>query len=268
MGSEISALGVYTWYQSSALEKASHLGRPQLTPQQRENLARPAPFDEAFAIHFLEDVYAAGRVAGSWGDASLRKGTHDYYNENGLEVFTWGGGKTTLVLMGDAHMRPQDAFDICTNAEMPGRAVEPKDERLYSVALGQVIAATPAPGLTPGLGAMPRFRAEIGPFVGISSALDARVVQGGFEPSQTSNGFVGGVDVGFRLGMGLEGVLGEAGDGLVFAQIGYRATSPSTNKFSDFGKSQYTGNLTAAVPSESGVSLGLRMSFTWRHHWQ
>jgi len=45
--------------------------------------------DEAFALHFLEDTYAAGHVAGTWGDASQRKGTHDFYNANGLEVRTW-----------------------------------------------------------------------------------------------------------------------------------------------------------------------------------
>ena len=65
--------------------------------------------DEGFALHFLEDTFAAGHVAGTWGDVSQRKGTHDYYNEAGLEVFTWGGGSHSAVLMGDAHMRPEDA---------------------------------------------------------------------------------------------------------------------------------------------------------------
>ena len=64
--------------------------------------------DEGFALHFLEDTFAAGHVAGTWGDVSQRKGTHDYYNEAGLEVFTWGGGSMSAVLMGDAHMRRED----------------------------------------------------------------------------------------------------------------------------------------------------------------
>ena len=42
--------------------------------------------DEAFALHFLEDGFSAGHVAGIWGNAALRKGTHDYYDEHGLEV--------------------------------------------------------------------------------------------------------------------------------------------------------------------------------------
>ena len=46
---------------------------------------------------------------GTWGDVSQRKGTHDYYNEAGLEVFAWKGSSDSMVLMGDAHMRPEDA---------------------------------------------------------------------------------------------------------------------------------------------------------------
>jgi len=90
----------------SALQKASRLAKEQLTPEQRRALARSALFDEAFALHFLEDVYASGHLSGSWGDVSQRKGTHDFYNEHGLEVFTWAGGNFSAVLMGDAHMRP------------------------------------------------------------------------------------------------------------------------------------------------------------------
>ncbi len=42
--------------------------------------------DEAFALHFVEDIYAAGHIAGTWGDVSQRKGTHDFYNASGLEM--------------------------------------------------------------------------------------------------------------------------------------------------------------------------------------
>ena len=108
-GAEISAIGVYAWFHMSALQKASRLASEQLAPSARQALARAMLADEGFALHFLEDTYAAGHVAGAWGDVSQRKGTHDYYNESGLEVFTWNGGNVSQVLMGDAHMRPQDA---------------------------------------------------------------------------------------------------------------------------------------------------------------
>ena len=39
--------------------------------------------------HFLEDAFAAGHIAGCRGNNAVRKGTHDYYNEKGLEVISW-----------------------------------------------------------------------------------------------------------------------------------------------------------------------------------
>ena len=63
--------------------------RETCPPQSAQALARAMLADEAFALHFMEDVFAAGHVAGTWGDVSQRKGTHDYYNESGLEVRTW-----------------------------------------------------------------------------------------------------------------------------------------------------------------------------------
>ncbi|MGB8434491.1 MAG: hypothetical protein WCE38_09555, partial [Burkholderiales bacterium] len=73
-GSELNAVGVYAWFHISALEKASRLAEERLSPEERRALARSALFDEAFALHFLEDTYASGHVAGSWGDVSQRKG--------------------------------------------------------------------------------------------------------------------------------------------------------------------------------------------------
>ena len=178
-------------------------------------------FDEAFALHFLEDVFAAGHVAGTWGEVSQRKGTHDFYNENGLEVATWQGGARTMVLMGDAHMRTEDAeraaavvrmsieqlldtaaarppngtipyiptaptqpeaLDVCKNNTLMQR---PEGQRATpeAIQLGvEIVLQTPVPSLDRGLGAMPRFRAEVGPFIGIAGcarrALHGRRIYG------------------------------------------------------------------------------------------
>lgn len=297
---DINALGVYTWYHLSALQKASRLANEQLTPEQKETLARSILFDEAFALHFLEDSYAAGHVAGSWGNVAERKGTHDYYNEHGLEVRSWTGGNSSFVLMGDAHMRPEDAalaakavqtsleqvldaatghaqrydlpytpmapasaydFDVCRTAKMPKRPAYIRGGGRYRAALVEVIIPTPVPGLTPGLGAMPRFRSEVGPYVGLSGGTDLQFINGGFESSQSQNGLVGGVDISFRIGVGLEGALGDAGDGMVFAQVGYRGTWPSTNRFSQDVPQEYSGNLSAAIPGQWGIPVRIRMPF-------
>lgn len=302
-GSDLNAAGVYAWFHLAALQKASRLANePQLSTEERRALARAMLLDEAFALHFLEDMYAAGHVAGSWGDVSQRKGTHDFYNQSGLEVFTWKGRDRTLVLMGDAHMRPvdaeqaanavrtsleqvldtaagrsrgydipyvatapagADAFDICKATTFPdlgaglGTGKSP-----YRAALEEALLPAPVPGLGPGLGSQPRARSEVGTFIGLAGSVAARSVDGGFEASQNSNGFVYGLDVGVRAGMGLEGALGDAGDGLVFVQLGIASDAPSTNNFSEKGLgAALSGSLGAAIPARTGVSGRLRMPF-------
>ena len=219
VGSELNAVGVWGRYHLSALQKATRLARENLAAEERSALARAMLADEAFALHFMEDVFAAGHVAGTWGDVSQRKGTHDYYNESGLEVRTWQAGANTTVLMGDAHMRPEDAeraaaavrlsleqvldtaagrsrktnlpytpaapaepeaFDVCKNDKLgpwsQGREAAPE-----AVQLGvEVLALTPVPSLGQGLGAMPRFRSELGPFIGVAGTLDVSYLEGGF----------------------------------------------------------------------------------------
>jgi hypothetical protein len=112
-----------------------------------------------------------------------------------------------------------------------------------------------------GIGALPRSRSEIGTFVGLAGSIDARAISGGFESSQTSNGWVGGLDIGFRAGLGLEGALGNASDGLVFGQIGFHADSPSTNKATGTALGELRGSLSAAIPARYGLSTRIRMPF-------
>ena len=298
-GSEISGVGVYVWYHLSALQKASRLAREQLAPAERQSLARSMLADEAFALHFLEDTFAAGHVAGAWGDASQRKGTHDYYNAAGLEAFLWGGSSSSIVLMGDAHMRQQDAeraanairtslaqvvdvatgaqarpfpytpkapsfaddFNVCRNNTIVARPEGQRVSRDEIPLFAEVLRQTPIPSLSPGLGAMPRFRSEVGPFLGFAGSMSGRSIDGGFVDSQTKRGFIGDVDLSVRVGLGLDGVLGDAGDGLVFVSLGVRGDSPSTNKLSSGDLVQQAGGLGAAIPNRMGLSTRLRMPF-------
>ena len=75
------------------------------------------------------------------------------------------------------------------------------------------------PGLGAGLGAIPRFRTQVGPFMGLAGMIDGRFINSGFTGIE-GGGVVGGVDLSARVGMGLEGVFGESGDGLVFLAVG------------------------------------------------
>jgi hypothetical protein len=299
-GSELNAMGVYVWFHISALQKASRLAKEELSTAQRRDLARAMLFDEAFALHFLEDMYASGHVAGSWGDVSQRKGTHDFYNQNGLEVFTWKGRERTIVLMGDAHMRPEDAalaasgvrtsieqvldratgrsrgysipyapdapaqadgFDICNSVAFPDLGLAAGTGRSpYRPVVEEALLDTPVPGLGPGLGTLPRARSEVGTFVGLAAGLDSRAIDRGFLDGQNSSGAIAGVELGFRVGLGLEGALGDSGDGLVYLQAGLRAETPSSNEFATL-EGVNSGALTAAIPARSALSTRIRMPY-------
>ena len=130
----------------------------------------------------------------------------------------------------------------------------------YFADLREVLLPTPVPGLGPGLGAMPRSRSEVGPFVGLAGSADGRWINGGFGASAGS-GIIAGVELAARVGLGLEGVMGDAGDGLVFFSLGLRGDFASTNSASDSVRANQAGSLAAATPSRAGVTARLRMPF-------
>ena len=293
-GSELNAIGAYTLYHVSALLKAARLAEENLTSKERSALMLSAFADEAFSLHFLEDVFAAGHVAGTWGNASQRKGTHDYYNENGLAVATWDGKQ--VVLTGDAYMRLKDAnlaaiavrlsieqlidvasgrihtdklkknnspftpdsFDVCEINYMP---VLDANTDFFTPLLVEVLIQTPVPGLAVGLGELPRFRSELGMFIGIAPAIYGNTVSGGFGIDQKNAGAIGGIEAAVRFGVGLEGVLNESGDGLIFLDIGWQQDGPSSMKFGDAPALIEGGAITSAIPGRDAWSFRLRMPF-------
>ena len=292
-GAELNALGAYTLYHYSAIKKASRLAIKKLTVEERSVLTLSVLADEAFAIHFLQDAFAAGHVAGTWGDASQRKGTHDYYNEIGLKTNTWEG--ENVVLTGDAWMRTEDAeraanvvrlsiqqiidaangkyptiisdqiertltpenFSVCQNNYMPALKLNPEFKPL----LMQVFVKTPVPALVEGLGELPRFRAEVGMFVGFSPAMRGWLISGGFSVAQKTIGASGGLEIAGRFGIGLDGVLNEAGDGLAFLDAGFRQDgSSSIGLLPDPAFNAY-GSLYSAIPGRSAFNARLRLPF-------
>ena len=290
---EINAIGVYVWFHYSAMIKATKLATEILTAEERSKLILSAFADEAFALHFLEDVFAAGHVAGTWGDAAQRKGTHDYYNEKGLKTSTWDGEQ--IILTGDAWMREEDAeraaiiikmsieqlleaangnaqyflysedevsmspdtFSVCKNNFMPERNYDPNIVALLTTTLMK----TPVPGLATGLGELPRFRSELGLFVGFSPAAKGWLISGGFSTEQKTIGVSGGLEIAARLGVGLDGVLNEAGDGLAFLELGFRQDGTSSIGLVPDSRLNAYGSLYAAIPGRSAFSARLRLPF-------
>ena len=86
-------------------------------------------------------------------------------------------------------------------------------------------------------------------------------MDGGFTGLEDGNGFVGGADLSLRLGYGLDGVIGEEGDGLVYFSVGYSGDTPSTNKYTEAAPAQEGGTLTAAIPARTGFTARVRMPF-------
>lgn len=255
---EMNAVATYMWYHLHALAKAANIAQGDIPADSRSRAALAVLADEAFALHFLEDSFASGHVAGTWGNSAVRMGTHDYYSEHGLEVTTWNHHR--FVALGDAYMRQEDAdraaaavrdslTQVATALEGGLRVVEPTGlkatepegfdvchEKRFPAAAGQledinqlipIVAQTPVPALGPGKGELPRFRSELGPFIGLSSAVSAVALSGGFGSNESSAGVTGSLDLSFRVGLGLEGVLDASSDGLIFVDAGVREDSPA-----------------------------------------
>jgi len=292
-GAELNLVCTYKWYHASALSIARRLYDETLTPEQRSALSLAAMADEAFALHFLEDAFASGHVAGIWGNAALRKGTHDYYNEHGLEVTTWQGER--MVITGDAYMRASDAnraantvqlslnqfldaansknnqpvysgqpgvltpdtFNIAKAMIMPYRQMDPESRELTD----KVLVTTPVPGVNTGLGEIPRFRSELGRFVGIAPAARISVLSGGFGTSQVTVGTIAGLEVAVHVGLGLDGILNESGDGLVFADFGWRLDGASSIKLEKDPAYNQFGSILSAVPTREALYFRLRLPY-------
>ena len=276
---ELNALATYVWFHLRALQLASRIAHSNVPAEGRASAVRDALADEAFALHFLEDSFAAGHVTGNWGNSAVRKGTHDYYSEHGVALVSWDGQK--FVALGDSFMRQEDedrtaaavrdslaqlldafagkveltgneestvavqpeGFDVCREAHFPSVAGTHADLFL----MVPIIVQTPVPALGPGIGELPRFRAELGPFVGLSTAVQFAALSGGFGTTQNNVSYTGGLEANFRVGVGLEGVLNESSDGLVFAEVGVRVDTHNSGA--------------ATIPGRSAINTRFRAPF-------
>jgi hypothetical protein len=290
-GVEPNALGLYLYYHLGAVGLARQWAAASETST-RASLARQVLATEAFAIHFLEDTFSAGHVAGSWGSAAERKGTHDYYCEFGLDGMSWSGAP--MVMLGDAHMRPQDlkraaavvaaslgqlfeaardgsptahaastlpaealqgaaAYDSCTATRQASATVTEK-----TLAVAQPVAQkTPVPSRGPDEVHVPHFRQEIGPFVGFSGDLTGGAAFGGYQSGNADARWYGGAEIEFRVGVGLEALTGSTGAGQAFLGLGYSydtaQSGPSGSAFAAAG--------VPIVPARQGFTVRLRVPF-------
>ena len=288
---EPNALGLYVYYHLGALALAQRWTTTDAA--EHPQLARRILATEAFAVHFLEDTFAAGHVAGSWGDVAERKGTHDYYSEFGLDSSAWDG--SPLVMHGDAYMRHEDlqrtARIVAQSLSQLMAALRPGTPEATAAAKVELDAATgaasfdsckatkqPAGTVTkdavpivlpiaeqtprPSRGAddvhLPRFRQEIGLFLGFAGELTGGGSFGGFQSTTAAPRYFGSGEVGFRLGVGLEALTGSTGAGQAFLGLGFHFEAPQEDQSPG---SRYEATGLSLVPARRGINVRLRVPF-------
>lgn len=288
MEEDLNAVAVYIVHHERAKHLLLDAELPALSGPERARITLMALAYEAFAIHFLQDMFSSGHTVGTWGNTAERKGTHDYYCEHGLEIQAWDG--THAVVFGDAYMQPSDeerasrsvtksleAFLDAVRVPSVGTwgavvdtlticGTDPWKEHVAadiatSLEYRDILSTVPIPGLRSGAGALPRFRTELGGFLGFTSGVRAGALAHGFHTSQNAVGRIFALDVNVRVGFGLEGVLNESGDGLVFLEAGVRMDGPSSNTLADDQSLTQGGSITAAIPTRIGYQARLRMPF-------
>ncbi|HEU4384105.1 MAG TPA: hypothetical protein VFR85_11475 [Anaeromyxobacteraceae bacterium] len=292
-GAPLNALGLYIQYHLAALAHAQRLAATA-AGSERAELARQVVALEGFAFHWVEDLYASGHAAGTWGSAAWRKGTHDYYCEFGMDTSTWRD--EPIVAYGDAYMKPADlerastalaaalgqlaaalrpgdalgasaqrfgpgpgimlGFDSCKEMTQPSV----KNAELVERKVWDHMLNTPRPGRGADDAHLPRFREELGPFVGGFGSLGGGLVFGGYQ-SNTTRGS-GGLTAGLRLGFGAESLTGSVGTGLAFVDVGLNMQMAQVDPCEGTECAVLgTNTLFPRVPSRTGLRLGLRLPF-------
>jgi hypothetical protein len=296
-GSPLNALGLYAQQHLAALVAAERLANlPGLDALHRAEQARLIFALEAFAVHWLEDMFAAGHVTGTWGATAWRKGPHDYYNEFGFDGKRWNG--ESVVLFGDANLKPADldrasevvaeslaqvasaltagdtlgvasrgfglgpeaayVFDACREL------VEPVgtggDNAIIVQEMRPILLATPVPSRGEGSVHVPRFREELGPFVGVFGAVGGGVAWGGLVTSEARGRAA--LAAGLRLGFGAESLTGTPGTATAFIEGGLQMVAAEATRCNgDSCRAIGSSNLFPAMPARTGLRLGLRLPF-------
>ncbi|HEY0467659.1 MAG TPA: hypothetical protein VGC79_25840 [Polyangiaceae bacterium] len=296
-GSPLNALGLYVQQHLAALTAAQRFASlPANDTVHRAEQARLVFALEAYAIHWLEDIFAAGHVAGTWGATAWRKGTHDYYNEFGFDGKTWGG--TSIVIFGDANMKAADlqraAAVVSASLEQLARALTPGDQLAVATqgfglgpegayvfdacrdliqppaiggntaalieAMRPILLAMPVPGRGEGDAHLPRFREELGPFVGVFGALGGGVAWGGLASSHARGRAA--LAAGLRLGFGAESLTGTPGTATAFIEGGLQMAAAESSRCEGSDCALVgSSNLFPTIPSRTGLRLGLRLPF-------
>jgi hypothetical protein len=290
---EPNSAATYFFFHGAAMILAAR-SDPYATGPEASARARRILALEAFAEHFLEDMFASGHVAGSWGNVAERKGTHDFYNRQGLEVRSWDGNEK--VLFGDAFLKPdgldraaeavrvsldqvldawtptsavriavRDApspeealsgtYDVCASKSAPDWDVAASLEPWFVA----VSMRMPIPFRGAGPGSLPRVHAEIGPFLGLVAGGSLAGSGGSYDGIDTGGQLIDSLSLGLRVGLGLEELLTDSADGLIFLQGGVSMSSAEATDCPECTGGR--DKILPRIPARSGISVAFRAPF-------
>jgi hypothetical protein len=291
--SEPNSAATYAFFHGAAMALAARTD-PASAGREASERARLILALESFAEHFLEDMFAAGHVAGSWGEVAERKGTHDFYNRTGLEIRSWDGKER--VIFGDAFLQPEGleraaeaireslgqvltAWTAGTEARAAGLASSVPEEASsgrYDVCASRsapdwdvpdalipwfrsVTQRVPVPFRGAGPGSLPRVHAEIGPYGALVAGGSLAGSGGSFDGLDTGGQLIDSLALGLRFGLGLEQLLTDSGDGLMFLEGGVAMSSREATDCPECAGGH--DNIFPRIPARTGLSVRLRLPY-------
>jgi hypothetical protein len=149
-------------------------------------------------------------------------------------------------------------FDACNELVQP--AAMGGDREAIVLQIRTILLATPIPGRGEGDVHLPRFREELGPFIGIFGSIGGGVSWGGLVSNEARG--AAALAAGLRLGFGAESLTGSPGTAIGFIEGGLQMAAAEATKCQGSGCDLVgTSNLFPAVPSRTGLRLGVRMPF-------
>ena len=150
-----------------------------------------------------------------------------------------------------------ESIDFCSGKNLP----QPPDVPASRKASIEVLRSTPVPAGGEEEIHPPRARAEMGPFIGVVAGYGFGVAWEGYEAPQGARAR-SELEIGARLGFGLEGLLTSSMDGQIWVQASLVSDPYQLDLWcTDCPGGVRTNSLKPRVPSRSALKLAARMPY-------
>jgi hypothetical protein len=146
-------------------------------------------------------------------------------------------------------------YDLCTAKTAPDWDVPDALDPWFSA----VAMRMPVPFRGDGPGSLPRYHAEIGTFVALVAGGSLAGADDSFDDIDTGGQLIDTLSLGLRFGLGLEELLTDNGDGLIFLEGGVAMSSKEPTDCPDCGGG--VANIFPRIPARSGLQARFRSPF-------